>query len=254
MALVTITVVSEDGSPSGQSTVLKFIKRAAISVCATCQPQNLKCEPREAALQKQSISGNLWKSGEPRDHVKIVQLRQYLATRLGRASSLVFYHFDGDVPWNERERCENKTKFERAILDGVIQLLAKPPHAVGTARSKEQIDECISRLILVVPFYSIEAWLFQNTEQLIEHCKKRCSRSCHLEHKKVLLTWATKPEILEELEKPKDEYCLKGTKNLELAETSFPWPKLESVGKSFSAFVKDLGSRPRVLEVLALTA
>jgi hypothetical protein len=253
MAIVTITVLSEDGSPSGQSTVLKFIKRAAVSVCATCQPQNLKCEPREETLQKQTISGNLWKCEKPQDHAKIVQLKQYLATRLGKANSLVFYHFDGDVPWNKRESCENKDKFQRKIIDGVTQLLAKPPCAIGTARSKEQVDDCISRLVVVVPFYSIEAWLFQNTDQLIENCRKKC-RSRHQKHKRVLLSWADNPKVLEELDKPKEQYCLKATKNRELAETSFPWPKLESVGKSYSAFVKDLETRPRVVEVLALTA
>ena len=253
MPPVTITVLSEDSSSKARPTVLRFIKKAATTVCKECQPQNIQCEPRDEALQKGTVSGNRWRSNKPEHHHELVQLRRYLATRLAMPNTAVFFHFDGDVPWSKRTESTTRRDFEQTIVSTVRQILAQPPRGVAVARSPEEVDACLSRLVLVVPFYSIEAWVYQNTDRILEFCKKKC-RSRHDTHRKEITRWAANPDILDELVKPKEKCCLRSTKNHELVDDNFPWPKLEKVRKSFHAFVKELEERPNVTSIFATTA
>jgi hypothetical protein len=65
--------------------------------------------------------------------------------------------------------------------------------------------------------------------------------------------WEANRPLLDELEKPKVEVCLRDMHNLELAQESFPAEHVFEVGKSFTEAVETLRSCPALAQALSST-
>ncbi|MFS8071802.1 MAG: hypothetical protein ACMG6S_35980 [Byssovorax sp.] len=98
--------------------------------------------------------------------------------------------------------------------------------------------EAVARMIRLrrlTPFYSIEAWLYQNTIEARRLCATACGR--HLE---MIKEWEEKGGALDEISKPKEVLCLKDRCSHELASHGFPYEQAFAVGKSYADTVMHL--------------
>jgi len=80
-----------------------------------------------------------------------------------------------------------------------------------------------------MPFYSIEAWTYQNTAVSVRLCNARYGGR----DAAVFAEWAADPGRLDEVERVKEVAVLKGKHNLELASDGFPAETRFRAGKSF---------------------
>ncbi len=99
-------------------------------------------------------------------------------------------------------------------------------------------DALIRRLRLIIPFYSIEAWLYQCSDVALDVCFRhyKCQDRPQIE------AWREDRAILDEVFKPAEATCMRRSHNLELAEgfTNQIAAELIRAEKSFSAFASDL--------------
>jgi hypothetical protein len=155
----------------------------------------------------------------------------------------VLFHVDGDRAWRFKDESDTHAKFAEMVA--AIEPLVLPAlEAKGRAAEARAI---MSRLRALVPFHSIEAWLFQNTDELTRICQTSCGR--HLDQ---IAKWAEDRGQLDELEgdeQPKNKVpCVAPVDHVALASKAYPAKVVFDVDKSYAAAVMGL------LECDALTA
>ena len=105
---------------------------------------------------------------------------------------------------------------------------------------EEACQAALARLVLVMPFWSIEAWCYQNTDVAI--------RLCHEHHSgadvSLFQRWQQDRTALDDVPKPKDTACLRDRHNRELSSQGFPADDVYLAGTSFAAAVDALASIP----------
>ncbi|RKI65816.1 hypothetical protein D7X55_15795 [Corallococcus sp. AB049A] len=171
-------------------------------------------------------------------------LVQTLATQLMLEQGWVFFHFDGDRPWSERSSSENEEKFEQiieakvyALLVGSLSAQAAKTAAPFTQQEVEaQARQRMNRLKRIVPFYSIEAWLFQNTRVAIRLCERHYGGRDADQFQR----WEQERHTLDEVRKPKEQVCLGAKHNSALASEAFPARDVHAAGCSFASVVDKL--------------
>lgn len=156
-------------------------------------------------------------------------------------------HFDGDVPWSRRDEHETTNRFADE-KQRVKERVRHAAHVLGCEDEAAWVEARMNKLILMVPYYSIEAWLFQNFRVLrglvgAEGTADDCQR---------LEEWEAAPSVLEEIRKVKEELSFGSRHNLDLSQ-SFPAALVDAVGKSFTAFVNSLRGHEALREALAAT-
>ncbi len=211
------------------------------------------------------LAANRWKSATTRDEPKVRELCRSIATKLGRAAGgapwFVLFHYDGDRVWSQRETSENASKFEQQIRARVRHALAAPPPRLAVrrgeapppsgavAKSAGDIETLLRRLVEVVPFYSMETWLFQNLEVAKAHCRRVCGGG----HEPLLEAWRRGQPRLDEVLQPKEALCFRDQANAELAGPGLPVDDLRRVKTSFHATVERLCQSPQLVEALEQT-
>lgn len=152
---LSILVLSEDSTPDAHATLEALAKRMLRLVDQHCMTNRIDFEPASRAAAT-AVRGTSWKTP---GHPGRVDLLRTIATKLMEpdGSGFVLFHVDGDRIWKERDSCEHEEKFEQAIRLGVEQVLMD--------RGVPQADReaALFRLVLVMPFWCIEAWCYQNT-------------------------------------------------------------------------------------------
>lgn len=250
---VQFTVGSEDGSPTAPNVIGNIVRASLRLVDDRIQEKKIQwhyCETKVGPWR--ALRKNLWKSTSQQDHHATVEFVRTIASELTRQDRivLVVLHVDGDTTWKARARSENATKFEEIIRKRVQMALhahlcfKKPgPHPdpdTETAR-------CMMRLVLVMPFYSIESWLYQATACAI--------RLCHSQHQGRDITtfegWAADRSRLDEELKPKERVCLGSEHNLTLS-TEFPAQAVLAAEKSYFTFAQALTKNAEVLAALSV--
>ncbi|HSO00812.1 MAG TPA: hypothetical protein VLS89_21120 [Candidatus Nanopelagicales bacterium] len=247
--VLSLLVLTEDSAASAHDVVVALTRKMLWLLDPGYRRDLVEFRPADGASRKVA-QGNLWKSRKPRDRARIVLLGRVIAARLLQEDvpGFVLFHIDGDVPWSRHEDSENVERFEGFIRDYVRPAL---DHALRTQQKDrgeswpdEQMDGAMQaallRLLLLVPFYSVEAWLYQNTEVARRLCAEACGR--HLE---LIGEWEADPGLLDEIEQPKKRICLgDGPRSAEhhraLAEHAFPADRAFAAGKSFAATVTRL--------------
>jgi len=231
VAGVSILVLTEDGGKHAHATMVALCKKMLHLVEPTCQTRRIAFgEPREEA--RRVVNGNRWKDGKK--HRELVDLRKTIATKLGERNGFVFFHIDGDCAWSSRGSTDSLEKFQTLIVRPLRALLASDVR--GQRMSEPEVEELLERLRLIVPFYSVEAWLYQNIDVAIA--------LCHAHHggkdADRFARWKGCRHEIDELPRPKQEICLHDKHNKELAETKYPAGVVYKVGTSFAAAVDSL--------------
>lgn len=221
---VLILLLTEDSGADAHDTHEALLRALLRDLGPGHDPRRIHVEPADAA-QKSAMRGNAWDSTRKEDHPRRVALVRSIATRICQSSqSFVVFHYDGDRAWADEANCPRRAVFGRLIRTAVSQLI--PTRYDSTARAR-----AMSRLIELVPFYSVEAWLYQNTHTATRICRTTCGGR-DVER---FEAWAKDRAILDEVSKPKEETVLGDKHNRELATDGFPTKAVLAVGKSFSA-------------------
>jgi hypothetical protein len=242
---MNVLLLSEDGSEDARPTLIALAKKMMQLVDGQCQTNALRFDPPDDATVA-TARGNLWKSTNPKDEQKIRALRRMLATRLvEEPSGFVLFHIDGDRPWSEHALSENRAKFDAIIVDKVREVLVhKQPGWTSV-----ELDRCMSRLIVLIPFYSIEAWVYQNTTR----GRALCSRHHGERHLQQFDDWERDRAAIDEIVKPKKVGCLKSKFNRDLAESTFPHQAAYDARTSFHDTVEALAACDDLRDALRAT-
>jgi hypothetical protein len=191
------------------------------------------------------IPGTYWKVTSKSTDVGAQQKRRDLlravATEL-RLGCVMFFHVDGDRPWAEREQAPVRGDLERFRRD----LRSVAAHAQLGSLDESMLDDVF---IAVVPFYSIESWIYACTEQL-------CTRTSDAKELELIAEWAAELGKLDEVRYIKDANdalpSIKDQCNHELAR-HIPAAKLYAAGKSYTDTVERVRKSSRIQAGLAET-
>lgn len=119
-------------------------------------------------------------------------------------------------------------------ISTAVRRLVKDDLAKKERQGEE--DAIMSRLCLLSPYYSIEAWLYQNTYVAKALCHKHYGgRDVELFEK-----WEANRALLDDVKRPKEETCLRAKHNRELAELNFPAEPVYYAAASFTESVNRL--------------
>ncbi|MGK4003815.1 hypothetical protein WMF31_14380 [Sorangium sp. So ce1036] len=248
VARCSILVLTEDSAEGAHDTLVALTKKILRLVDDSYDWQHVRFEPPEGESVRKALRGNLWKSREPRDHRARRDLIGYIATKLLESDrAFVVYHIDGDRPWAEREASDNVAKFRSFIETDVRQFVEHRRLQSGRAPAG---DLALTQLLLLVPHYSVEAWLFQNTRAGVRFCEE--NPACRGKHASTFQAWANDRGALDEVSKPKEQICFKGRHNRQLAE-GLDVDVIYYAGKSLHHAVDELLRNTALLAALAAT-
>lgn len=245
-ASLSVFVLTEDSAANAHETLVALLKRTFTLICPGVGTHLVAFEPADPEARL-AVQANAWKSRRPADHKAVVKLHRTIARKLveqAEVPAVIIFHVDGDRVWAERKRSENAEKLG-ALITCVQQLVAG--NLAGKSRGQD-VGRAMARLLVWMPFYSIEAWLFQNHEEARRLCHATgCGR-----HDETLAEWAQDRGALDEVEKPKEALCFRDRHNLVLAKR-FPAEEVRAAGKSYATVVAALESCPGLADALAHT-
>jgi hypothetical protein len=252
---LSVLLLTED--KGGFKTLHQMVKELLKQVDEHVRTHEKKItfEPVRSREVLEVVQANNWKSKGARYLRSRVDLITLIAIQLELPHGWVFFHFDGDRRWSARDSSENRQKFEE-LIRGPVRLKIqervverKRELASRTEEVKRYAEERMSRLKMVVPFYSMEAWLFQNTREAIRLCEERYGGRDIGRFQ----AWAEDRTALDEVPRPKEAVCLGAIHNLELATQGFPAREVRAAGSSFAAVVEALTEDSELREALART-
>lgn len=250
---LSILLLTEDSGKQGSDTLRALALEMLRLVDAESQLASRKVdfEPLQNEDARLALRANLWKSAESRDERKRVELVRAIANKVMEPNGFVFFHCDGDRRWKKRRESENAVKFEKLIRSRVELLLRMQLEQRGIRGQAQDthVEEKMERLCPLTPFYSIESWLFQNTQLAKRFCQERY-RGKDVDR---FEEWEAERGLLDEVEQLKEEVCLRDGCNLELASQGFPAQAVFEVRKSFTAAVETLRACQPLLQALART-
>jgi hypothetical protein len=255
-AVLSLVILTEDSGKDGRATVEALAKRMLHLVVPGYGSHRVQIVPRDLR-EEEAMRGNVWKTDgkNPQEYDRRVRLFRYIARQLSLPGTFVLFHIDGDRPWNERHTSENLEKFERLVRARLPQVVDRgrvnsakaKTHALADAEPPPTMR--LEHLILICPFRSIEAWLYQNMAVALDICHREHQGA----HSAELQAWEERREEIDELRAPEKSICLSKGFNLELATRGFPAQAAYDVRKSFAASVDRLSGCEALRSALELT-
>ena len=253
---LSLVILTEDSGKDGRATVEALAKRMLHLVVPGYGSHRVQIVPRDPR-EEEAMRGNVWKTDgrNPQEYERRVRLLRYIVRQLSLADTFVLFHIDGDRPWSERHTSENVEKFERLLRARLPQVVdrGRANSAMTKARALADAEPLptmrLEHLILICPFRSIEAWLYQNITVAVDICRRE-----HLDaHSAELQAWEERREEIDELPAPEKSICLSKGFNLELATRGFPAQAAYDVKKSFAESVDRLSACEALRRALELT-
>lgn len=250
---IKIWILTEDSGDEAEDTLKALVKKMLRLVDPECQTHDAFVEFYHPAVDpKLTIRANEWKSPKYKDRVRLVQT---ITTEIDE--NFVLFHFDADRIWSEVynpegqadvSACENWQKFNDIILEPIIGFIEyKNPSRFSTRQNIQTY--ILERLFKVMPFYSIESWLFQN----IDYAITLCNRHYQARDLEKFEDWKNDRTQIDECPQPKNAVCLQAKHNLELATNSYPADDAYNARRSFYQCAYQLGQSYALLEALERT-
>ncbi|MBK9752987.1 MAG: hypothetical protein IPO88_05660 [Nannocystis sp.] len=233
MSALRLLLLTEDTGEQAFATQRALAEKMLHLVAEGCAIHQVRFEPGDERTRV-GMGFNAYTSTNKDDYRKKVDLAGAIATHLLRddIAGFVLIHIDGDRRWSERgadarSLCANRAKFETSIVSRVSETL-----------HQKHRPELLERLLYAVPCWSIEAWLYQNSVELLAICAEHFPR--HERDVELLREWRGDPARLDEEERPKDRaQTVQDRFNARLAR-SLPGRKVYDLGLSFAACVDGL--------------
>jgi hypothetical protein len=222
-------VLTEDSGSGAYDTVLALVKEMFKQIDPYLQSQRIGFTPLADAVARRAMHGNLWKSTKPLNEPHKRLLVRSIINELLKEEGFVLYHIDGDCPWSAFGSSVNAQQFREAML---------PPVQAGlmSRLGGEASEQRMARFLLLVPCYSIEAWLFQNTREAKRLCATEGCGTCLPQ----LTDWEENRASLDEVSQPKEALCLRDKYNAQLATSSYPAKEAFAANASFAATIMSL--------------
>lgn len=256
-------VLTEDSSKTAEQVQQKIVRLLLRSLDSRANTARVSFAALPAGPARDVLRGNRWREQPLRspldEGLRLLVLR--IASHLASSQRFCSFHYDGDTPWSERERSIADGKFDEVIVRSLRRLLTERhapkrrantiglPNAAENELTDEQrtqrVEAALARLLPVVPYYSIEAWLFQNTDELRVACGERSAEANVVEQCRARCDeWAADRALLDEIDQVKESVCVKDTANDRLAESlsNAVFDALLAAGKSLAA-TRDRWSR-----------
>lgn len=226
-ARLRLIVLSEDTGKDGAKTIQVVLRKLLQQFAPSAPLYNERGDRHEWV--DASKDGTLatgakdWKSSTTRD-VKIDIRRRELFTALTTEllshithdgpGTFVFLHFDGDAAWSTHPKCIDCARFEAFVSELQRHVSARAAKRHPDADLDDVVRRAMARLIPVQPHWSIEAWLYGESDCAAELCQTRHKGA----HEKRDAHWRVPRAELEECAFPKRACCLSDEHNLELAK------------------------------------
>lgn len=237
-----ILLLTEDSGANGFDTVKEIVRHSLLHCNPSTQTHLITYTPANDSA-KQALRANNWKN---KTHRNTVDLLREMATHVAKDVGPIIFHYDGDTAWDQRSESANTQKFQEIILSRLCLFLQSMPNKHGSKYSSEDAEELVKNVIQMVPFYSIEAWLFHNQEQLKSIYREIYTGQNTEQDQKTLQHWQDKPTILGNTDQPKEQLSIRDEYNLQLAKHNFPADLLYGLNQSYTVFVTDLSEQPHV--------
>jgi hypothetical protein len=247
--LASVLVLTEDAASDGPDTLAALFRHVVRDLDANCQAHRIDFEPLQNKEARRVLRGNVWKSTRAQDQSSIRTLRASIVEKLlEHPAGFVIFHVDGDTRWSSRGESENEQKFEERIRLPVSTAIKELLSGKQLSESEQQAqhDEALRRLFVLVPFYSIESWLYQNTRRAMELCDEHHGG----QDRDLFAHWQQHRGELDELLRPKEATCLKAGHNQELARAAFPVAEVYGLSPSFTVAVDRIGACCCLLRIL----
>ena len=247
--LGSLLVITEDSGADGHETIVRVVKRMLRLIVPDCQTHRLGFDPKDPQAQR-ALQGTGWKSNDPKSHADRATALRTIATKLGRKDGFVLFHIDGDRTWAERNSSENVELFAKRVIEPVQQILK------GAKSAAQDAETSLRHLFPVVPFYSIESWLYQHTEVAIRLCRGNYQGRDIAKFKK----WSQTRIALDDIAQPKGSktsepvVCLTDRHNLECAGPGYPAKAVFDADRSYAACVRRLQACEELCALLDATA
>jgi len=251
---VRIFVLTEDTNKDARETVEALVKKMLPLVVPHCRVHDRVAFMPTEAREQEAMHGEAWKSEKQCNREARVRLQRYIATRLCEPRTFVVFHVDGDKPWEERAESVNAEKF-KTFVEKIVQAAGAGQRSVQRSRRNPSPETTsapepeLDKLIRLMPFYTLEAWLYQNLQGIVEICRREHAGK----HADAVREWENKRHELDEIVKPADYFCVSKMHNHELASRGFPAQKAYEVQKSFFESVELMKSCPKFVAALQAT-
>lgn len=212
---LSIVLLTEDSAQDARATVEAVVRKMLGLIVPGYGSHRIDFVPREP-FEEEAMRGNVWKTDgkNPMERDRKVRLLRYIARVLSR-----------------------------------VNVARARPRAPTAASPPPPPPLHLERLLLICPFRSIEAWLYQNVRTGIDICR----REHQGQHIAELQRWEGRREELDELPAPEKEVCLEKRFNRELATTGFPAREAYEVKKSFAESVDRLTGCDALVRALERT-
>lgn len=243
---LTVVALSEDSGQQGWSAVHRLVRHTLdLLVEGMDWQEGVQVVPRaEVPVYVQQVcAGNAWRSTRAADHPRRGQLFRYVAQQLDAGRDhpqWVMFHVDADRRWSQRRThpSDNLRQFEDIVRVGVkaALLAGRAPPDEATAA------QLMTRLLVIPPYYAIEAWLYQATGRARALCQQR---PCQGAHRATYDAWEANRAALDAWDNPKDRagpagpHCLTDDDKDTLAR-NFPAQEVWSAAQSYAAWVDGL--------------
>jgi hypothetical protein len=223
---VSILIMNEDSSRTAYDALRHLFRRMCQLLCPGLPTQHLTFSPTPDELIR-CVRAGQWQSTNPRHLRDQVDLAQTIAAQLATEPGFVVFHYDGDCAWANRETCIHDPHFETNVRQRVrAQLSNRVPAS--------ELDERMSKLIVVKPFYCLEAWTYQN----FVRARALCVQLGNPPGTDLLDEWEADPGLLDEVLQVPEVFPLAKDHNVELTRTGYPADRVYRLGKSFTASVE----------------
>jgi hypothetical protein len=241
--LGSLLVITEDSGADGHATILAVVKRMLQLIVPDYQTHRLGFEPKDPQAQR-ALQGTGWKSKDPKSQADRATALRTIATKLGRKNGFVLFHIDGDRGWAEQNSSENVELFTKRVIEPVQQILK------GAKSPAQDAETSLRHLFPVIPFYSIEAWLFQHTEVATRICRERY----HGRDVAKFTAWSQDRTALDDIAQPKEAVCFRDVHNLDCAGPGYPAQAVFDADRSYAACVRRLQACAELRALLDATA
>jgi hypothetical protein len=222
--IARILVLTEDGHPEP----LRALVRSMLRLVDPSHDRTHIDVQGDHPQAQEAATGNLAKGRRGAGHKRRVEIARAIATEIFIDNNFVFYHVDADQRWSapRRDVLEN-VRFYESIHVAVRQHLDALRQKHGDQRP---VDAMMNRVRLVLPYYSIEAWLLQN----IRIGRDLCQKHHRGQHVSQFDAWEQNRGALDEVEKPKEVACLDVRHYVDLACKEYPSQAVYAARKSFA--------------------
>lgn len=222
---VKVLIVTEDTGTESFEVLKNLINSILKNIVEDYQSQLIEFKPVEKCYLP-VCSGNRWKQEKPHKDPKLAReitaFKKYIVQHTMKSSAFIFWHIDGDMMWAQFAR--GKECANRKSLDTFIEKVLKGMTIHQRDKVPPTPEGCFLKLL---PFYSIEAWLYQNSQAL----QKITENTGDIQ--------ATDASVFDDILKVKEAFKIKAKYNLQLSQ-SFPFQKVYELGKSFHHTVEEL--------------